>query len=107
MTSNVTDLEENIDQDDEEGIGEVEQQPDLDRLDVGCAGKGGGDGHVDGGEHHHARDVHRDDQVIRRVPGDVVGGLVDDVHQQSRQVSHHEYTDLPFLQCNGYCDYIL
>ena len=88
----MTYLHDNICQYDQDGVCEVEQQPDLYRLDVGCAGEGGGDGHVDGGEHHHAGDVHRDDQVILGVPGDVVGGLVDDVHQDGGQVSHHEYT---------------
>ena len=44
-----------------------------------------------GGEHHHAGDVHRDDEDILGVTRDVVGGLVDDVHQDGGQVSHHEY----------------
>ena len=91
-------LHDNICQYDQDGVCEVEEQPDLDRLDVGRAGEGGGDGHVDGGEHHHARDVHRDDQVILGVPGDVVGGLVDDVHQESRNVIHHDYVEFSFGQ---------
>ena len=30
------------------------------------------------------------DQVVLGVPGDVVGGLVDHVHQDGGQVGHHE-----------------
>ena len=75
---------------DPEWIGNAEEQPHLHRFDVRGVGQRHGDGHVDGGEHHHARHVHRDDQVILGVPGDVVGGLVDDVHQDGAQVGHHE-----------------
>ena len=50
-------LEENIDQDHQDGEGEVEEEPDLHRLDVGGAGEAGGDGQVDRGQDHHAGDV--------------------------------------------------
>ena len=66
--------------DNQEWIGNAEEQPDLHRFDVRCVGQRHGDSHVDGGEHHHARDVHRDDQVILGVPCKVVGGLVNKVH---------------------------
>ena len=88
--------------DNQEWIGNAEEQPDLHRFDVRCVGQRHGDSHVDGGEHHHARDVHRDNQVVLGVPGDVVGGLVYDVHQESRNVIHHDYVEFSFGQ--GYCD---
>ena len=51
-------LDDYIDQNHKEGVGEVEEEPDLHRLDVGGAGEAGGDREVDGGEDHHAGDVH-------------------------------------------------
>ena len=91
-----THLEENIDQDDEDGEGEVEEEPDLHRLDVGGAGEAGGDRDVDRGQDHHAGDVDGVDKVVFGVSGDVVGGLVDDVHQDGGQVGHHQYAgDFP------------
>ena len=57
------DLKHYIDDDDEEGVGEVVEEPDLHGLDDGSAGKGAGDGEVDGGQDHHAGDVDGDDQV--------------------------------------------
>ena len=80
----------NICDDYQKRISQVEEKPPLDWLDAGRAGEGGGDGEVDGGQHHHARDVDCDDQVIRGVSPDVVGGLVDDVHQDGGEVGHHE-----------------
>ena len=44
--------------DDEEGVGQVPQEPHLHRLDGGGAGQGGGDREIHRGEHHHAGDVH-------------------------------------------------
>ena len=74
-------LEENIDQYDEDRVGEVEEEPDLHWLDVGGAGEAGGDREVDRGQDHHAGDVDGDDHAVLVVSRDVVGGLVDDVHQ--------------------------
>ena len=54
------------------------------------AGEGGGHREVDGGQHHHAGDVDGVDHVKLGVSSDVVGGLVDDVHEDGGQVSHHE-----------------
>ena len=53
-----------IDQNYHERISQIEDEPDLDRFDVRSAGQGGGDGEVDGGQHHHAGDVDSDNQVI-------------------------------------------
>ena len=57
----------NVCDDYQKRISQVEEKPPLDWFDAGRAGQGGGHREVDGGEHHHARDVHRDDQVIRAV----------------------------------------
>ena len=84
-------LEPDIDEYDEEGVGQVEEEPDLHRLDVGGAGEAGGHREVDRGQHHHAGDVDGVDQAVLVISGDVVGGLVDDVHQDGGQVGHHEY----------------
>ena len=73
---------------DQERISQADQEPILHRFDLCSARKWGEDGEIDGGEHDHARDVDSDDQVILGVSGDVVGGLVDDVHQECGQVSH-------------------
>ena len=86
-------LQENIDEDDEDRVGEVEQQPDLHRLDVSSAWEAGGHREVDGGQDHHAGDVDGVYQVVPRVSGDVVGHLVDHVHQDGGQVGHHEDTE--------------
>ena len=50
----LTDLDENVDEDNKEGISETGQEPDLHGLDVGGGGEAGGDGEVDRGENHHA-----------------------------------------------------
>ena len=44
--------------DDEEGVGQVPQEPHLHRLDGRGAGQRGGDREVDRGQDHHAGDVH-------------------------------------------------
>ena len=77
-----SDLQQNVDDDDHEGVEEVEQEPHLHRLDGGRAGQRGGDREVDGGQHHHARDVDCDDQVILVLHNDEGGCLVDNVHQE-------------------------
>ena len=80
----------NVDQNNQERVGEISEEPGLHWLDVGCAGQGGGHWEVDGGQDHHAGDVHCDNQVILGVSRQVVGGLVDDVHQDGWEVGHHE-----------------
>ena len=100
-------MHDHIRNDNPERIGNAEEQPHLHRFDARCTGQRHGDGHVDGGEHHHACDVHGDDQVILGVPGDVVGGLVDDVHQKSRNIVHHDYVEFSFGQGYRDCYYFL
>ena len=86
----ISHLEYNVNNDDQDRKTQVKQQPDLHRLDVGGAGEAGGDGQVDRGQDHHAGDVDGVDKVVFGVSGDVVRGLVDDVHQDGGQVGHHE-----------------
>ena len=92
MSDRHSHLEYDIYNDDQEREGQVEEEPDLHRLDAGGAGEAGGDGQVDRGQHHHAGDVDGVDQAVLVVSGDVVGGLVDHVHQDGGQVGHHEDT---------------
>ena len=47
-------LEKNVDQEDEHGVGQVEYQPHLHRLDVRGGGQAGGHREVDRGQDHHA-----------------------------------------------------
>ena len=67
MSDRTHHLECHIDQDDEDGEGEVEEEPDLHRLDVGGAEVAGGDGQVDRGQHHHAGDVDGVDQLVFKI----------------------------------------
>ena len=47
-------LQQYVGDDDQEGVGEVEEEPDLHWLDVGGAGEAGGHREVDRGQDHHA-----------------------------------------------------
>ena len=58
------DLQHDVADDDHERVSEVEQEPHLHGLDVRRAGERGGDREVDRGQHHHARDVQGEDQVV-------------------------------------------
>ena len=83
-------LQYDVVDDDKERVGEVVQQPGLNGLDDWSAGEAAGHGEVDGGEDHHAGDVDGDDEVVLVSDGHVVGCLIDDVHQDGRDVGHHE-----------------
>ena len=73
----------NIDNDDQERVGQIEEEPDLHRFYVGGAGEAGGHREVDRGQDHHAGDVDGVDHAELVFTSDVVGGLVDDVHEDS------------------------
>ena len=81
-------LEEDVGQYCDERIGEIKNQPELNRFDFRGDGQAWGHWDEDGGEDHHAGDVDGVDQVVLRVPGDVVGQLVYQVHQNRRNVGH-------------------
>ena len=83
-------VEEDVDQDDEEGKDETEEKPNIHYLDGGGGGEAVGHRDVEGGEDHHAGDVHRDDGLQELGVGQVVGGLVDNVHEYGGQVGHNE-----------------
>ena len=90
------DLEHHVADDDKEWVGQVEQEPHLDGFDDGRAGQTAGHGEVDRGEDHHAGDVYGDDHVVLCLSSDVVGGLVNYVHQDGGEVAHHEdFHELP------------
>ena len=86
ISSTEKDLENDVGEDDLEGVEQVDQEPDLHRLDTGRAGQAGGHREVDGGQDHHAGDVDGVDHVVLGVTGDVVRGLVDEVHEDGREV---------------------
>ena len=90
IDSDIHDLEGDIDQYGDEGIGQIENQPDFYWFYIRGGRQAGGHRQVDGGEDHHAGDVDGVDHVVLSVSLDVVGGLVDHVHEDSGQVGHHE-----------------
>ena len=61
-------------------------------LDRGSRGQACGDRDVDGGQDHHAGDVHRDDELTLHGKVNIVGGLVDDVHEDGGEIGNHENT---------------
>ena len=83
-------LNKNIQNNDKAWVNQREKEPDLHWLDLRGGGQTGGDRQVDGGQHHHAGDVDRDDQLVLVRGGDVVGGLVDQVHQKCWQICHQD-----------------
>ena len=84
------DLEQNVGDDDEEGKSEVDEEPDLHRFDSQRAGESGGDREVNRGQHHHAGDVDGNQQIGLALNLQIVGGLVDHVHQDGGQVGYQE-----------------
>ena len=60
-------LKENVWEYDQDRVGQIEDEPDLDRLDVGGAGEAGGHGDVEGGEDHHAGDAEVRDEFRNNV----------------------------------------
>ena len=91
MSVEDSDLQQNVGDDDEEGEGEVDEEPDLHRFDSQSAGEAGGDREIDRGDDHHTGHVHRDHQVGLALHTQVVGGLVDHVHQDNREVGYQEH----------------
>ena len=76
-----TDLHDDQCYDETEIVDQVEQEPLLHRLDVGCLREGVGLRQVDRGEHHHDGDVDGQAQVILVLSLDEHRRLVDHVHQ--------------------------
>ena len=83
-------LKEDIDDDNQERVGQVEEEPDLYRFDVRRAGQTIRNWEVDGGQNHEGGDVQIHYDLVSVLSLDVVGGLVDDVHQDGGQVGDGE-----------------
>ena len=84
---------------DQERPEEVKKEPEFYRLDVQCDWQAGGDREVDRGQDHHAGDVDGVDHAVLVLSFDVVGELVDDVHEDGWEVGHHEYLgDFPLQE---------
>ena len=77
-------LKKNIDDDDQEGINQIEEQPLLHWFSGGCAWQWSGDWQVDWGQDHHDGDVDGEDQVILTVSANIYRRLVDTIHQKWR-----------------------
>ena len=60
----ITDLEDHVDENDKERVGQTEEEPDLYRLDVGGGREAGRDGEVNRGQDHHAGDVDGEEDLI-------------------------------------------
>ena len=77
---------------------DVEQEPDVNRLDVRGLRHHGGKEDIEGDQHCHARDVRRHDRLEVSLAIDVHGGLVDHVHHHSGQVRCEQKALNPPLQ---------
>ena len=84
-------LEENIKDNYQERPEEVEEEPLLNGFDVKGDREVLWDRNIDRGQNHHAGDVNAVDQAVLVLSADVVGGLVDDIHQDGGEVGHEEY----------------
>ena len=85
-------------EDEAEGVDEVEEEPDVNGLGVGGLRHHGREENVEGGEDRHASNVCCHDCLKEFVPVNVHRGLVDYVHHDSRQVCGDQKTVYPSLQ---------
>ena len=83
-------VQEDVDQNDEKREYKAEEEPYIDYLDGGGCRQAVGHRDVEGRQDHHAGDVHRNDRLQELRVGEVVSRLIDDVHEDRRQVSHDE-----------------
>ena len=74
-------LNEGLGQDNNEGIDEAEEKPNLNILDRSSGGEATGDGDVESRENHQGSEIDLDDVTAKYGSFEVVSGLVDDVHQ--------------------------
>ena len=77
-----SDLHQHTNDDYGKVVDQVEEEPNLHRLDIWSSGKVGGSREVDRGQHHHDGNIDSEDHVILVVSLDVHRSLVDQVHQQ-------------------------
>ena len=81
---------DDVKQDKTEGIGQVEQEPDVNRLGVGGLGHHRGEEDVQRREDGHTGDVGCQNGLKEAVAVNVHGGLVDDVHHDGGKVCGQE-----------------
>ena len=81
-------IKENVDQDDDKTKKGAEQKPYVNILDIGSGWQAGGDRDVQGRQHHHAGDDGFQELGVVQI----VGGLIDDVHEDGGQVGTAENT---------------
>ena len=86
---------------------QIEEEPDLHRLDIRGGREAGGHREVDRGQDHHAGDVDGVDHVVPGVPSDVVRYLVYQVHEDCWEIGDQKYTDNLPGQDHGHSDYVL
>ena len=72
-------LQDHVDDDHKERIGEVVEKPDFNRFDDWSAGETVGHWEVDWGQHHHAGDVDGKDDLISIFHCYKICSLVDDI----------------------------
>ena len=82
----------NMQKDKGKRVDEVEQEPNVNRLDVGGLGDNRREEDIKGGQHCHARDVCRHDRLKVLIAVNVHGGLVDQVHHHGGQVVSDQET---------------
>ena len=70
-----------LNQNNEERIDETEQKPDFNIFDRGGGGEAARDRDVESRKNHHTCDVDRDDITEEIITVEIVGRLVDDIHE--------------------------
>ena len=83
-------VKEDVDQNYEKRKYEAEQQPNIHNLDGGGCRQTVGHWDVESRQNHHAGDVDGDDGLQELRVGEVVGRLIDDVHEDGGQICHNE-----------------
>ena len=94
----------NMQKDKGKRVDEVEQEPNVNRLDVGGLGDNRREEDIKGGQHCHARDVCRHDRLKVLIAVNVHGGLVDYVHHHGGQIRGDQKTVYPPLQLDANLD---
>ena len=79
-----------VDEYNKKGIDETEEKPDLDILDRGGGRETGRDSDVDGGEDYHAGEIDSYHGFKIVLCSEMIGQLVDDVHQDGGEVGHQQ-----------------
>ena len=86
----VNHVNSNVKENDEKGKDERGEKPDVHMFNARSSREGGSHGDVEGREDHEGGEVEGDDGLQVLAVVQVVGGLVDDVHQDGGQVGDAE-----------------